>query len=140
MIRPVRPTDFKRLLDIEAKAFPKSQYDLGEFWSLYLRYPESFLVEATDDIEGYIVFSPDGHVISMAVAPRRRRRGVGSRLLGEAIGRCAGSPLYLEVRVSNVGAQQFYECLGFRKSELRPRYYLDGEDAVVMVRPPDQDT
>ena len=67
MIRKVRPEDFDELLEIEAEAFPKSQYDLGQFWRLQQTYPNTFLVEVSDLIEGFIVFTLDGHLISMAV-------------------------------------------------------------------------
>jgi ribosomal protein S18 acetylase RimI-like enzyme len=38
----------------------------------------------------------------------------------------------LEVRKSNVAAQQFYLKLGFRQREEIPYYYEDGEAAVAM--------
>ena len=136
MIRQVRPPDFDELLEIEAQAFPKSQYDLGQLWILHLSYPTSFLVEVSDRIDGYIVFSPDGHVISMAVRPQRRRMGIGTRLVQEAIVHCEGKSLRLEVRISNVGAQEFYIALGFKAKGKTKGYYQDGEDALVMERPP----
>jgi ribosomal protein S18 acetylase RimI-like enzyme len=40
----------------------------------------------------------------------------------------------LEVRKSNDGAQEFYRFLDFEPTYTRPRYYPDGEAAVVMVR------
>jgi ribosomal protein S18 acetylase RimI-like enzyme len=40
----------------------------------------------------------------------------------------------LEARKSNSGAQDFYRFLDFEPSYTRPRYYPDGESAVVMVR------
>ena len=36
--------------------------------------------------------------------------------------------------VSNRPARTFYSGLGFREAGRRSRYYLDGEDALVMVR------
>ena len=47
MIRKVRPDDFDELLKIEAEAFPKSQYDLGQFWRLHQAYPSTFLVDVS---------------------------------------------------------------------------------------------
>jgi len=135
MIRKVRPADFDELLKIEAEAFPKSQYDLGQFWSLHHTYPDTFLVDVSDIINGYIVFSLEGQVISMAVKSEQRRRGTGTRLVREAIAHCAGNPLLLEVRVSNVGAQEFYLALGFNFIGRAKGYYHDGEDALLMERP-----
>jgi ribosomal-protein-alanine N-acetyltransferase len=135
MIRKVTSEDFKKLLKIEAQASPKSQYDLWELKSLHWRHPKTFLVSVSDQIDGYIVFSPDGHVISMAVRPERRRRGIGTRLINEALAHCPGKSLRLEVRVSNLGAEEFYLKLGFQKRAIVERYYHDGEDALTMERP-----
>jgi [ribosomal protein S18]-alanine N-acetyltransferase len=135
MIRPVHSADFDELLRIEEQAFPKSQYDRGELWILHIKYPQTFLVTLSDQIDGYIVFRPDGHIISMAVTPKRRRTGVGTCLVKEAIDHCRGKSLRLEVRVSNVGAQKFYQSLGFILKARIGRYYQDGEDAFLMERP-----
>lgn len=137
MIRPLHSRDFDELLQIEAQAFPKSQYDRDELHLLSLRYPETFLVAVSDQIDGYIVFRPDGHVISMAVRPHRRRLGIGSTLVQQAIDHCRGKSLRLEVRVSNVGAQRFYLHLGFRLKARIDSYYHDGEDAFLLERPAD---
>ena len=134
MIRKVRPADFDELLKIEAEAFPKSQYDLGQFWNLHQTYANTFLVDVSDFINGYIVFSLEGHLISMAVRSERRRMGTGTRLVQEAIAHCGGKPLLLEVRVSNVGAQEFYLALGFNFIGRAKGYYHDGEDALLMER------
>jgi ribosomal-protein-alanine N-acetyltransferase len=137
MIRPVHPKDFHELLQIEAQAFPKSQYDREELWLLSLQYPHTFLVTVSNHIDGYIVFRVDGHIISMAVRPQKRREGIGTRLIQKVIGHCSGKSLRLEVRVSNVGAQRFYLNLGFRLKATIDGYYPDGEDAFLMERPAD---
>jgi ribosomal-protein-alanine N-acetyltransferase len=137
MIRPVNSKDLDELLQIEAQAFPKSQYDREELWLLSLKYPHTFLVTVSNQIDGYIVFRPDGHLISMAVRPHKRRVGIGTRLVQKVIGHCSGSSLRLEVRVSNVGAQRFYLNLGFGIKARIDGYYHDDEDAFLMERPAD---
>ena len=137
MIRPVHSKDFDELLQIEALAFPKSQYDREELWLLSLKYPHTFLVTVSDQMDGYIVFRPDGHIISMAVRPHKRRVGIGTKLVQKVIGHCSGKSLRLEVRVSNVGAQRFYLHLGFRIKARIDGYYHDGEDAFLMERAAD---
>ena len=134
MIRPVHLKDFDELLQIEAQAFPKSQYDREELWLLSLKYPHTFLVTVSNQIDGYIVFRDDGHIISMAVRPHKRRMGIGTRLVQKVIGHCSGKSLRLEVRVSNVGAQRFYLNLDFRIKARIESYYQDGEDAFLMER------
>ena len=135
MIRKIQPADFEELLKIEAEAFPKSQYDLGQFWNLHQTYPNTFLVDVSDLINGYIVFNLEGHLISMAVRSEQRRKGIGTRLVQEAAAYCGDKPLLLEVRVSNVGAQEFYLALGFNFIGRAKGYYHDEEDALLMERP-----
>ena len=40
--------------------------------------------------------------------------------------------LTLEVRVSNIGAIKLYENFGFKSAGVRPKYYPDGEDAMIL--------
>ncbi|MFA9429658.1 ribosomal protein S18-alanine N-acetyltransferase [Egicoccus sp. AB-alg2] len=77
----------------------------------------------------------DVHVLDVAVAPAVRGRGIGRRLLEELIvqERAAGAAgVTLEVRRSNVPAIALYRRLGFTVEGQRPRYYPDGEDALLM--------
>jgi ribosomal-protein-alanine N-acetyltransferase len=77
------------------------------------------------------------HVLSLAVDPPWRGRGVARALLDtllrEETARGARSAL-LEVRSSNRLARAFYANAGFVAVGRRPRYYADGEDAVLMTR------
>ncbi len=77
------------------------------------------------------------HVNKIAVDPSVRRRGVADALMAHcfAFARENGmTTISLEVRKSNTGAQDFYRHLGFESTYVRPRYYPDGEAAVVMTR------
>jgi [ribosomal protein S18]-alanine N-acetyltransferase len=69
------------------------------------------------------------------VAPDSRRMGVATRLMsalaGTAIDRgCVAWTL--EVRASNVAAQELYRQFGFAPAGVRKRYYENTEDAIVM--------
>ncbi len=77
------------------------------------------------------------HVNKIAVVAGERRKGIADRLMARcfAFAREHGiRTISLEVRKSNAGAQEFYRRLEFRSSYVRPRYYPDGEAAVVMTR------
>ncbi len=78
-----------------------------------------------------------GHLISIAVLEEYRGRGIGSALLQHTIDAMKNvykvASIYLEVRVSNIGAIRLYEKFGFKKARIVREYYRDGEDAYVMV-------
>lgn len=76
----------------------------------------------------------EAELLRIAVAPSARRSGLGRALLraSEAgLGAAGIRHLYLEVRVSNAAARALYEAEGWRSAGTRPRYYRDGEDAVL---------
>lgn len=84
----------------------------------------------------------EAHVATIAVHPDYRRRGIGQRLLANALlsAQREGATLaYLEVRKGNLGAQALYQRFGFIEDGIRPHYYVDnGEDAILMsLRPLD---
>ena len=84
-----------------------------------------------DEVGAY----PEGHVMNVAVRPDHARRGIARRLLIEAFADAIArgvEHLTLEVRVSNEPARNLYQQLGFAPVGLRPRYYPDGEDALIL--------
>lgn len=88
------------------------------------------------------------HVMTVAVAPDARRRGIARRLVTELIDRsqARGAAAWtLEVRADEPGARALYEQLGFVEVGRRPDYYVDPGtdpatgrggrvDAVLMTR------
>ncbi len=79
----------------------------------------------------------EAELLRIAVFPEVRGRGLGRRLLNLASKACAElgmRTLLLEVRPSNTAARALYASEGWREVGLRPRYYRDGEDAVLCSR------
>jgi ribosomal-protein-alanine N-acetyltransferase len=145
MIRPFLLSDLDQILQIEVQAFPKSPYDCATFLNLYSVCPETFFVyvDTTCDGEagmtrfregsilGYIVYSPDGHIISIAVHPNHRRRGIGNELLKRVMNIPNIKKIWAEVRKSNRIAQAFYSHAGFQMTHVVPNYY-GNEDALIV--------
>jgi len=138
MIRCFASSDLYRILEIEHQSFPKSPYHSITFINLYHLYSETFWVYAdtTPDqkegqIWGYIIFSKDGHIISIAIHPHRRRRDIGKELLERAMDYLQPKKVWAEVRKSNQGAQAFYLHMGFQIIETVPNYY-ENEDALIV--------
>ena len=142
MIRHFSFSDLERILEIERHAFPKSPYDRVTFLNLQWLYPETFLVYVEDvhrsgeeKLWGYIIFREDGHIISVAVHPAIRRKGIGRRLLQSVIHQPHIKRIWAEVRRSNEGAQAFYHNLGFHVVGVVPNYY-GNEDALIVQKTP----
>ncbi len=75
-----------------------------------------------------------GWVASIGVHPEYQRRGVGTRLLA-ACEQALGTPrVRLTLRPSNVGARRLYEVAGYVEIGTLRRYYLDGEDGIMMEK------
>ncbi|MBF0341759.1 MAG: ribosomal protein S18-alanine N-acetyltransferase [Magnetococcales bacterium] len=102
------------------------------------------LVSGESTLAGYGVARPlfdEWHLLTLGVAPRFRRQGLGRRLVEELAGVAQarqGRCVVLEVRVSNVSARLLYQNTGFVTVGVRHGYYRDGpygpEDALVMCR------
>jgi ribosomal-protein-alanine N-acetyltransferase len=76
------------------------------------------------------------HINNLAVDPTARRRGVGRALLAHAMRegvQLGARRATLEVRRSNVAAQQLYAHFGFTVAGVRPGYYTSPvEDALIL--------
>jgi len=73
---------------------------------------------------------------NLAVCERRRRLGIGQRLLREAISlamRLGARTATLEVRSSNLPARSLYEKEGFTVDGFRSRYYTSPPDDALLL-------
>ena len=151
-IRRFKPEDLDMVIYINRTCLPEN-YTPGFFLEHYNKYPEAFLVAEVDEaLAGYVMSRVEwglghvlrgilkrGHIVSIAVLPEYRRRGIGSDLLRGAMDALKNvygcKEVYLEVRVSNTPAISLYNKFGFQKVKIIRGYYLDGEDAYLMARP-----
>ena len=72
-------------------------------------------------------------LLKIAVNNDERKKGIGTKIL-YFITELNNNPIFLEVRETNIAAQDFYKKFGFIKISERKRYYSDtGENAYIMV-------
>ena len=142
-VRPAERADLLDVLRIERASF-------ADPWP-YAAFESSldeaaFLVaegETETTVHGYLVASlvPNhgraiGHVRDIAVRPESRGTGLGRLLLTTGLDRLrrgGAATVKLEVRESNDPARSLYRDVGFAPARRVPRYYDDGEDALVMT-------
>jgi ribosomal-protein-alanine N-acetyltransferase len=131
MIRKFDVEDIEAVLALERNSSPKTAYSRRTLLFYSVMYPDSFLVyEEGSKILGCVIFELDGHVLSIAVDPSSRRKGIGTGLMKEVF-RMAKQP-WVEVKSNNTDAQSFYENLGFRQKGIIKNYYKTG-DGLIMV-------
>lgn len=132
------PADARLLaaLELACASSPMSQASLEQ----ELANSDRAYFVALDDVAavGYIgvaVLVDEGHVMTIGVVAAKRRRGVAGELLRAATAWLHArdvTQLTLEVRHDNTAARALYEAWGFVAEGIRPRYYADVEDAVIM--------
>jgi [ribosomal protein S18]-alanine N-acetyltransferase len=79
----------------------------------------------------------EAEILSVAIAPARRGRGLSSALLNLHLRRLAGlgvRNVFLEVDKRNAPARALYKRAGFEEAGQRQGYYADGAAALVLRR------
>jgi ribosomal-protein-alanine N-acetyltransferase len=140
-VRHATATDLPVILGIETASFGSDAYDRKLFAEYLLKCGDLFLVAMWGDkVIAYALtcINPKGaELVSIAVAPRHRRRGAASVLLNSTLRRLRRRKvprITLMVKISNTAAMSFYEKYGFRKIRRVPRYYEDGADGFLFVK------
>lgn len=136
-IRPATRADVPAVVALEAEVFGADAWDeravTGE-----LEGPGRRFVVA-EDLSGYAVSMTLGDIVDLqriAVHPGRRRTGLATALLDDLLRHTgAADRMLLEVSDRNEAAVAFYTAHGFTRIDVRPRYYRDGSDALVLHRP-----
>ena len=145
-VRRMRVDDIPRVHEIDTASFalpwPESSYrfEIEANPAAHLWVAELEIEQGVFDVVGMIVIwliIDEAHIATFAVDPRFRGRGIGQRLLAQALlemHRMGAQRYTLEVRRSNQVAQSLYRKFGFEVVSVRPGYYRDNqEDALIMT-------
>lgn len=140
-VRKAQRADLLAVFRIEQASFPQP-WPFQAF-ERFLGEPGFLVAEQDGTIVGYIVADsvPNhgqaiGHVKDFAVHSEHRGGGIGTSLLQRTLANLAMQGVHtvkLEVRENNDPAIRLYRQLGFTHRQTVPRYYGNGEDALVMV-------
>jgi len=80
----------------------------------------------------------EGVILNFAIDPKFQHQGLGTRLLNETLNLLVDNGIrmfFLDVRVSNLIAQNLYRKFDFHPIGKRKNYYSEPiEDAIVMVK------
>jgi [ribosomal protein S18]-alanine N-acetyltransferase len=143
-IRPLTAEQLPEVLRLNIRCFLNGdnytrhtfEYLLGEPRTLSYR-----AITPTGEMAAFaIVMVNDNnaaHLTTIGVAPEHRRRGLAKRMLvhiESALTAKDVNTIMLEVRVSNVEAQQLYRRAGYMVVQRISRYYNNGEDCYLMIK------
>ncbi len=131
--------DLDEVIAIEGAVFGRGAWTMEQFYGELAAVGRWLRLVRSDDgrIAGYVdvaVSGRDADLMTVAVAPWARGRGIGTEMLGAALVHArthAATTMFLEVRADNP-ARRLYEGVGFEAIDQRRGYYPDGADAVVM--------
>ena len=139
VIEKMTSKDIDGVFEVEKNCFE-------DYWS-----KDAFKKELTNDVARYLVAKigdkvvgyvgiwfviDEGHITNVAVHEDYRGQKIGDKLIQSLVKLCKESNILsmtLEVRVSNVVAQNLYKKYGFKLAGIRKEYYSNNkEDAMIM--------
>jgi len=95
------------------------------------------LAEAEGELAGFCIAQLEdgaGYVVTLDVAPARRRRGLARRLMAEiesGLQRAGAERMELHVFTGNAEAIQFYEGIGYAQAGVAENFYAQNLHAMV---------
>ena len=141
LIHPATVADLPAMMALEKRAATAAHWSAEQYDALFRASDPgrvALILWEASKLQGFVIVRVVGkewEIENIAVAGPARRRGLGTRLLGELLDSARAkdaAAVFLEVRESNQAARALYEKWAFRESGRRPRYYKDpAEDAIL---------
>ena|SRR6266850_798432 len=145
-LRSYEPHDFAALHRLDQSCFPPEISYSKTTLRYFLTIPSADCVVALEGnhIVGFILSEenpPLAHIITLDVAAKERRRGVGAALLEKLESNLSARgvrSILLETATDNEAAVAFWQRHGYRSEAVLKRYYLGRIDAYEMrkILPP----
>ena len=141
VIVPMRRAHIRKIMPIEQQVYPRpwtAQVFVEELEQARVGKRHYLVGTIGDELVGYgglLYVENDAHVTNIAVHPMWRSRGIATELLLDLAweaNRRGCEAMTLEVRHTNVAAQQLYRRFGFVPAGVRKKYYENRDDAIVM--------
>ncbi len=146
-IRSATSADLPAMMALEKRAATAAHWSVEQYEALFRAASPGRLAliiqEETQQkeaqVQGFIIARGVGvewEIENIAIAGPARRRGLGTRLLGEFLdqARAQGAKsVFLEVRESNRAARSLYDKWSFAESG-RQKYYKDPEEDAILYR------
>ncbi|HEY1262791.1 MAG TPA: ribosomal protein S18-alanine N-acetyltransferase [Terriglobales bacterium] len=143
LIRAATPADIPAMMSLAARSATAAQWTAAQYELAFSNSHPRRLVLAAEEDTSVLAFliaqaaAGEWELENIAVAGPARRRGLGSRLLGEFLDRIKAQgahAVFLEVRESNRPARSLYEKWAFEECGRRSDYYRDPVEDALLYR------
>ena len=143
-IHPLTDKQLQEVLKLNLRCFKAGENYTKYTFSYLLNEPNCLsyrMVTLNEQMVGFVFVIADetgaGHITTIGIAPEYRRRGLANKLLRhaeEALRKRHVNTVMLEVRVSNIAAQNLYREFNYSIAQRLLQYYNNGEDGFLMVK------
>ena len=144
-LRPLSVAQIDECWQLDQRCFVDGEAYSRDTFEYLLTAPESVsyrVVTQTNAMAGFVIglVEPDhtGHITTIGIAPEHRRRRLASSLMErveQGFRQRNVRIVRLEVRAANASAQKLYLSLGYAVTQRLPKYYSNGGDGLLMVKP-----
>ena len=143
LVRPATSADIAAMIRLEQHSVTASHWSPEQYNGIFSAASPrrvALVIEQANGVQGFLVaqeIAPEWEIENIAIAADARRRGLGTRLLGEFLShaRAEGAhAVFLEVRESNHAARSLYEKWAFIESGRRVRYYQSPQEDAITYR------
>ncbi len=137
-VREMKEEDIPVVYEINRRSFTTDAWSRESLEREFrLPYSLRFVLEMEGRVVGYSILwliKEEAFLMTFAIDPSYRNKGLGKYLLSEIINLLSGkaTTLQLDVRKSNLPAINLYRSMGFEIVRERPKFYSDGETALLM--------
>jgi ribosomal-protein-alanine acetyltransferase len=142
-IRLATAADLAAMMSLEKRAATAAHWSAEQYEAMFRDSSSgrmALVIQEASSFHGFVIareVSAEWEIENIAIAGSARRRGLGTRLLGEFLdlAKAKGAvAVFLEVRESNQAARALYEKWAFLESGRRRRYYKDPEEDAILYR------
>jgi [ribosomal protein S18]-alanine N-acetyltransferase len=142
-IRRATPADVPAMMALERHAATAAHWSREQYETVFSGETPArvvLILEEEAGVQGFIAgraLDEEWEIENIAVAGPARRRGLGTRLLGEFLELARGGgaqAVFLEVRESNLAARRLYEKWAFVEGGRRRSYYREPEEGAIVFR------
>ena len=142
-VRAATVADLPAIMELEKRAATAAHWSAAQYEALFCASDAervALILKKRCQLQGFViarVMAEEWEIENIVVADSARRRGLGTRLLGELLdlARASGAAaVFLEVRESNRAARALYEKWAFLESGSRRGYYADPQEDAILYR------